>query len=568
MGEGFQMMEAPFVDCYHVSADSGANRPVFDTDGDGFEEIRTYDVMLYHVGVLDNYGGSNNIQNFCLLNQIKNLPPEMRPALKPSVLHLFGDLQVHELEPDDRGLRPSRYLDRRSPTLVLGPVLRRYFHVGVLKPLGLFPIAGADGDSTEYVFFSGRYLPFFWSLEGKKGGLYEEATPVFEYDEPWPRGKETIGPDSRSLTDLTTATMAEIDVRYDVFKGGSGRRRFGQAMTCIFTHTFNWVYDRVVANSRAIEHASLLPDTVPSLTTATDVAGTTAEEFFYGYGGLADRAFCFNAANLSLRQFRARSNAYESALDIFPRGLFNGSLASLRLFDDSLTAEALVDPTRGPGEALDLRLKAVCVFADEGDFKQLFFNDLGGGGWTPQMVRGPLISYVQGELDLTRIGALGEGTPLFFVEGGMIIADGDITVGELQRHPAIGSTGRSEALVLVSINGSIIVDTSRPVDACLVALSPLGTVKRHGDFIHIRGSVAVDTLDVDPMSAGSLFAGQPWLVTETAIDQPTGRKGLSSYRRSTIEYDPALEPTELENYQCHYRVALSETASFFKVSER
>jgi hypothetical protein len=105
----------------------------------------------------------------------------------------------------------------------------------------------------------------------------------------------------------------------------------------------------------------------------------------------------------------------------------------------------------------------------------------------------------EGELVLDR--------PLTIVEGGVLVARGDIRI----RAPIAAAPGTALPLALVSLEGRIVIETDR-VDAQLVALSAGGAVTREGEGpLAISGGIAATALDVPALSRGAA----PARVTKT-----------------------------------------------------
>lgn len=98
-----------------------------------------------------------------------------------------------------------------------------------------------------------------------------------------------------------------------------------------------------------------------------------------------------------------------------------------------------------------------------------------------------------------RDGPLVIDRPLKVVEGGVLVARGDVRIDA----DVVSAPGSRVPLALVSLEGRIVV-AARRVDAQLVALGPDGTVTREGEGpLALTGGIAATTLDVPALSAGA-----------------------------------------------------------------
>jgi hypothetical protein len=494
-----------------------------------------------------------------------------RDSLYPSLFRLYGDIQSFDV--DDAG-QPMRYIDRRSPTLVFGPVLRRFTNFGYVSQMdredreavdaGTFPYDEDGRPVYPYDNPGGsdprmRAIPYFhitrdgydrdqakFRLWGK--WIWKDGIPppdLAEVDETEP-GTSRTGP-----IDYPTRKW-RINSHALKWEGEPNWEMLNLLITRPRVQHYHDGYDWLVENARPVSFdpkRHLEQDNLPSL---EPFEGEVSDSrFFYGTSD-PDSDHCFFARNLRLHQFDPRADPPDSrpASSSFPEGFFHGSLDAVSLYD---TSQAAPDPTtsaRLSPARYDIRIKTTFSFLDEEEFQSSLMP--GGDG---VLRESPGITVIrEGGLDLS------EYPEVVFGRGGMIIVDGPIRLPRVVKSPAARQLG--EVLSFVSLSSDITL-AGNLVEASLVALGESRTVKREADDVTIRGNLVVDQLDFRTGGAG-LFSRRR---NDLAGLRPTGTEGLEAYPRNVLEYDPAMNPASLENYRDKYRAFMSGGISFWGVTE-
>jgi hypothetical protein len=132
--------------------------------------------------------------------------------------------------------------------------------------------------------------------------------------------------------------------------------------------------------------------------------------------------------------------------------------------------------------------------------------------------------------------------------GGMVLVDGDIRLAERLTSESL------EPVTLVSLNGSIRVETAAPVDAALAALA--GRIEL-GPAFDLRGALAAGELTVaraaEQAPAGQAPAGQAPAGQAPAGQAPAGQAPAGQAQRQ-LAYNEAFDPTSSASHTRNYRV--------------
>lgn len=497
-------------------------------------------------------------------------------SVHPSLLRLYGDVQAHDL---DAAGTPGRYLDRRSPTLVLGPVLRRYTRLVKVSQMdqedrdalagGTFP---KDAAGTEVFPYRepGRsepreaWIPYFHVV----GDALDESEAAYSFDSPnWPVSGNPLANGAEIDDSTPGAGTRPVDypaVRFrineHVFRGSAGTplRLLGLLESRIRTQHYNTGIDWISENA----HPGGL-DPVPRL----GLGNLSVLQSFQGTPPSDARAFystqdpdsdlCYFAGNLRLHQFDETAlppgNLANGPGSPFPDGFFEGSLRALRLVDPAVASDqVLVDGGTTPG-VYDLRMKTTHAFQDASEFLETFLP-----GGSAELLLSPGVSLVRtGDLDLS------DGRPeLVFHQGGMILVEGNLRLPRILKSPEARASG--QVLTLVSLGGNIELAGDR-IEASVVVLGAGRTVTRAVEHTTLFGNLVVDTLVFEPDTPGNLFSGRSFPVGGATA--PTGDRGLQGWERNLVEYDPALNQAAAARYRKQYRAFVSGGLSYWQVGE-
>jgi hypothetical protein len=504
----------------------------------------------------------------------------------PSLLRLYGDVQPHDL--DAAGL-PARYIDRRSPTLVFGPVLRRYARLGRISqideedknataPPKTFPKDSAGTDIFPYrnpksSEPSEAFIPYFHIV----GSALEESEARFFFGSAvW--NTSAMAGNLNLLDDTLPGTPPPSDprppdyprVRFKinehVFRGTSGPpvRLLELLQSRIRTQHYNSGLDWLIENAHpgGIDPPRHLDASYVSILQAFDGSTPSGSSAFYGTQN-PNTDLCYFAGNLRLHQFDEGAgppgNLANTGSFPFHRGFFEGSLGALRLFDPSVTSDQILIDGGIPPALFDIRMKTTHAFQNESEFLDTF---LPGGANTLEL--SPGIALIRsGDLDLEE----GRGE-LVYQQGGMILVDGNLRLPRVVKSPEARDNG--EILTFVSLNGNIEL-VGNLIEASIVVLGDGKTVTRSVEQVTIRGNLVVDTLDFSPGTPGNFFAGRSFPVGGATV--PTGPVDssiptpLEAWPRNTIEYDPVLNQAAAARYRKQYRAFVSGGISYWQVGE-
>jgi hypothetical protein len=486
---------------------------------------------------------------------------------RPSLVRLFGDMQTSEV--DGRG-RPGRYLDRRSPTVVLGPVLRRHSVIAQVMQrdeddfeatqAGTFPLNSRGRTIFPYRDPGGaeplvRNLPYFYfPPEGgaPRGGRFRFYEPWMWRDRNPPRDMAKVHDRNPDPSGRRRPDYPEVgwSITEDLFRfNGEPRWNALRLFTSrVETDHYHRSYDWLVENAhpRRAEpqrhlHQTGLPGLRPFEGTVPDRA------FFYGTED-PDTDLCYFASNLRLEQAeRGGAPAVDPA---FPEGFFQGALGGLRLHSPGAEAPDPKGSIPFQPSVPDMRAKATFVFQDQDAFEEVFLR--GEPGRLAETVGVTVLR--EGGLDLEELGELE------FDRGGMVIVPGPIRLPRVRKSEA--ARRRGEVLTFMSTGGDITL-TGELVEASLIALGQGRTVRREPEAVTIRGNLVVDVLDFDT-TGNSMFARRR---TPMAVAPVSVEGGPDAYPRNVVEYDPALNVGVPATYRRNYEAFLSPAVAYWGVTE-
>ncbi len=137
-GEGFQYLESDIA----MLVDKGlkGNYPYAKSFDDSIMPggIKDYILRIVHSGIYWLAMSDNKLAKKYLLGNYYNkfVSASSFKSERSSLLHLFGDMQPLAFS---KSGRPSKYLDRRSPTVVFGRVWRSYMQIGTVTQNCIHP---------------------------------------------------------------------------------------------------------------------------------------------------------------------------------------------------------------------------------------------------------------------------------------------------------------------------------------------------------------------------------------------------------------------------------------------
>ncbi len=520
--------------------------------------VADYRFALYHYGYVADVLPQEMFCKGVFGNYFASHPSE---SLLPSLLRLYGDVQIMSL---DSAKHPDVYCDRRSPTLVLGPVVRRLVQATLVMqddPSRTFPYPKEAAPTMQF-------LPFF---DIRADGTYAPGSdPLFSWNTAEWRPSGLAGvPDFNVVDDTFTGrprppALSVPAVRYrqreDVFHFDSGDpyKLYGFLMCKILKQPVNDGYDWIVENSNptaGLDPRRHLKQEHLKVLRPADGSAVDDRYFFYNTTD-PSKGLCYYAANLAAWQYDDSSDepvVYES---LFPDGKWKGALGALQLYDTAQLPGNFSEGELAEFTSYDVRQKTSYRFADQDAFKRVYID--GSGDVRIEKPFGVSL-IADGALDLTR-GDDGPIGSITFDEGGMIIVKGDVVLPSVLKSQRARSRG--ETLTFVSLDGDIILAGER-VEAGLVALGAGHTVRKSPALpsICVFGIMAVDVLDFSTDDDTCIFSGT------TNWSERVQVGGSPAYRRSVVIYDPSFDPLASGNYMRHYKAFTAGGVSYWKTRE-
>ncbi len=487
-----------------------------------------------------------------------------------SLLQISGDMQVKSYSGD----QPASYLDRRSPTLVLGKVFRFYMQVGQIsqncvhppsskffkemQPNGLhdFPYL-----SSDHVHPQSRWLPYF---DMGKDGKAIDNPAVDITDNDW-NGLATI--DDRVQSDFKTPVPPDADfekkkynINHDVFKCYDNQHNqvYKFFMTKPVCEVFNRSYDNIVANAgpaggvfKPSDKYSMSQDNVKILSAYPDAQ--LDSQFFYGdennYGN------CVYGSKLKISQYSSKNlNDFETDDSIYSDGLFKGALQAVQLTCDNYK-NPMKNEAQVAVDRYDLRYKADYIFDSLADFESLFTKKGEGGSME---IKNGGVFYIDSDqpIDLTK----GKSVPrIIFHDNAMLIFKNDVKIPDIIKSSYARETGST--LTIISAHGNITI-AGEEIEASLNSLS--GTIKKDVEYFQVFGNLTMARLNFEYAKDGNLFKSSG--IPKGAAHRVIGSDGLTGYKRLAVVYDPALDPCDVENYKKHYNYTLSSRQTFWRAT--
>ncbi|HOT77408.1 MAG TPA: hypothetical protein PK467_16595, partial [Candidatus Wallbacteria bacterium] len=338
-------------------------------------------ISINHEGVywnLTSLINSGILKNYTAID--KNLTPNA------SLLKLSGDVQAVKIDPA-QWYKPSRYLDRRSPTIVLGNVFRSYIKTGYITQNCVHETASPFysehmknpamhkqpyGMCPGHIYPGVRLLPYFFINEN--GTLMDNGLIPSFFDETW-NGlsvvDDTFGLSGQARFKDPDFALIKYDIN-DIFacKDAAGQpdpialKTYKLFMSRIVSEPYNKSHDWIIANSRpeggVIEPGPkymLRQKDIKILSAYPD--SESDDQFFYTRDGKFGG--CLKGAGLKISQYRNAGKEIEQCQDIFQDGIYAGNLEELKLTDPSYQ-NPIKNKKAPPPNGYDIRMKADAIF--------------------------------------------------------------------------------------------------------------------------------------------------------------------------------------------------------------
>ncbi len=486
-----------------------------------------------------------------------------------SLLQLSGDMQAKSFA---SSTKPSAYLDRRSPTVVFGRVVRSFASVGNICQNCMHPPGSQFASSVmangmhkmpfeicaavhPRVFF----LPFFNIDDAGTPGL-NPVLPVS--DAAW--GGQRILDDTVDASGVPHPASAALDfarvaadVKDDIFKLNDANhfKNYKFFMSKIMFEAYNKSYNWITANSKPSggiiepgEKYYLKQDKIKILKSYPN--SQPDELFFYNQGNVFGN--CVNAANIKITQYKKVSGGFSESNDLFTDGIFRGALAAISLASPDYK-NPMIDNAAAPLAAYDIRHKASHIFNKIADFNAALLKVNNGAA----ELKDSGVFYIDegSECDLTQNNQIQK---LLFHDNTMLIFKKGVKIPSIAKSPYARQNGCT--LSIVAADGDITV-CGPEVEASLNSLN--GTLKKAVDYFQIFGNITMKKLYFNLSSPGNIFrvSSIPAGDTTDLLGAPNGEKGFT---RLSVTYDPALDPCDAENYLYHYKYYVSSRQTYWR----
>lgn len=581
-GEGFQMLESDIA--MLVNSGLKGNYPYAASFVDSVfpEGVHDFIIRLVHSGVYWIAMSENKIaKRFLLRNYYDYLTPELKTfkSERSSLLHLYGDIQPLAFSKPER---PSKYLDRRSPTIVLGKVWRSYLQIGTItqncihpdgSPGKKFMETDADGTLMHKLPYEicpygphpkTAYLPFF-RISSKTGILYGNVNLHFS-NPTWGSPLARKVTDSGSTSESMFANVS-YDVRDDVFNcpdrpaapPDEHLATYKTFMSKVIKEIYNRGYGWTVANSYPDEESEYVLEPGSRFRMKKDVIkilesteGQEDEKFFNGLGG------CYLGANLRILQQKKG----EVSREIFERGLFAGSLISLSIFSpDYRNPLKADDPKRVTG--YDIRQKSSYIFNNFEEFKKNFGDIPPKNPGVLNITEGGVF-YIDSDetVDMTAGGKINE---IKFYQNVILICKKDVMIPNITKSEY--AVKNMCTMSVVSSNGSAVICGGR-IEASVVALGPQCRITKNVDYFQIFGNLCVNEIDLNTLEKGNIFTVpvHSAKMTDIISSRHAGGAPAQGYERISVTYDPSLDPCDQDNYMAHYSYKVASKQTYWRTT--
>ena len=486
-----------------------------------------------------------------------------------SLLQLSGDMQAKAFAVS---IKPSRYLDRRSPTVVFGRVVRSFASVGNICQNCMHPPGSPNAGS---VLTNGMHKMPFEICPGAHPRVF--FLPFFNIDDSGTLGANSVlsiddadWDGQRILDDTidaagvpypasTAVDFAKVsaDAKNDIFKltDANHFKNYKFFMSKIMFEAYNKSYNWITANSKPAEGIiepgpkyNLNQNKIKILKSYPN--SQPDELFFYNQGSVFGN--CINAGNLKISQYSKESGVFSEANDLFADGIFRGSLAAV-----SLASAGYVNPMTAAAPAqqteYDIRHKASHIFNTFGEFKAALLKTDAG---TAEL-KDSGVFYIDegGESDLTQNAQIQK---ILFHDNAMLIFKKGVKIPSINKSAYAKQNGCT--LSIVSVDGDITI-CGPEIEASINSLG--GTIKKAVDYFQVFGNMSMKKIYFNLSSPGNLFKVSA-IPSGSASDILGAKNGEKGFTRMSVTYDPALDPCDAENYLYHYKFYVSSRQTYWR----
>lgn len=563
-GCGFFLLESDFYSLVMNSLKGNFPYSFSFIDAKKPDDVHDYILRITHCGVYWLY---KHPEAKPIIGNFYAARPELVDT--SSLLSLEGDMQAHAFTAPSK---PSRYLDRRSPTIVFGRVIRSYGSIGTIMqnvnhPPGS-PYANSMLESGMHkipfevckgVHSGFRYVAYFNINDNDKFSANNPTNHPDSADWGWQRilddafdgyGKPFIPPVDFALVKHDFNDIFNITPSHDA----NHIKTYKFFMTKVVFEPFNKTYNWITSNSRPNggiiepgEKYGLRQDKTKILSSYP--AAQPDDLFFY----IKDKTYgnCMNANNIKISQYKNNSGSFAADNTLFPDGVFRGALAAATLSSADYK-NPMLENKAVPMVDFDIRHKASHIFNKFSDFAAVMLKITGD---TAEL-KDSGVFYVDqdSECDLT----LGKKIQkLVFHDNVMIIFRKGVTIPSINKSSY--ARQNKGTLTIVSVDGDVTIGGAE-VEASLNSLN--GTIKKAVDYFQVFGNLTMKILNFDLKSSGSLFKVSSFPPGTVPILGTTD--GEKSFIRSTVMYDPALDPCDIDNYTYHYKYYVSSRQTYWR----
>lgn len=487
-----------------------------------------------------------------------------------SLLQLSGDMQAKAFASP---ARPSRYLDRRSPTVVFGRVVRSFASVGNICQNCMHPAGSPNAGS---VLANGMHKMPFEICPGPHPRVF--FLPFFNIDDNGVPGTNSVLPvddadwDGHRMIDDTVDAAgapypaaaaldfakASADAKNDIFKLNSADhfKNYKFFMSKIMFEAYNKSYNWITANSKPadgiIEPGPKYNLRQTRIKILESYPNSQPDElFFYNQGSVFGN--CINACNIKISQYRKTSGGFDRANDLFADGIFRGSLAAVSLSSASYVNPMAANVPAAQQAEYDIRHKASHIFNTFGEFSAALLK----ADAAAVELKDSGVFYIDegGESDLTQNNQVQK---LVFHDNAMLIFKKGVKVPSIIKSAYARQNGCT--LSIVSVDGDVTI-CGGEIEASLNSLG--GTIKKAVDYFQVFGNMTMKKVYFNLSSPGNLFkvSSIPSGSASTLLGARNGEKGFA---RISVTYDPALDPCDAKNYLYHYKFYISSRQTYWR----
>lgn len=484
-----------------------------------------------------------------------------------SLLQLSGDMQAKAFTAPTR---PSKYLDRRSPTVVFGRVVRSHASIGNICQNCVHP---PSSPNASCMLSTGMHkMPFevcpaihpriyfmpYFNIDDN--GSFLANAILSPNDADWDGLKfldDTVDAAGNPHTGAIDFAAVSTDVKDDLFKLTSANHinNYKFFMTKITFEAFNKSYNWIVANSKPAggivepgDKYILKQDKIKIL--RSHPAAQADNLFFYNQGSTFGN--CINANNLKISQYKENGSGFSEDNSLFSEGIFRGALGAISLFSanyvNPMTAAA-------PSAALneyDIRHKASHIYNTFGEFCAALLKIENGVA----ELKDSGVFYVDDAADCDLTGN-NQIQKIIFHDNAMLIFKKGVKV------PTVNKSSFAKqnkcTLSIVSVDGDVTI-CGAEIEASLNSLN--GAIKKAIDYFQVFGNLTAKKIYFDLSSPGNLFkvSSLPSGSTTALL----GANGETGFTRISIMYDPALDVCDIQNYLYHYKYYVSSRQTYWR----